>query len=107
MTEKKKQEKAQIDKEVQLEQKSAKIDKNIKEVKDLIDKNIKMTSYKAQMKKRDQESNLKKLQKDFQKIRDRLIDKIKESDANRLKYEPDIRFMVKKYTEEILQGEIK
>ncbi|OMJ72881.1 hypothetical protein SteCoe_28573 [Stentor coeruleus] len=104
ITEKIRQEKAQADKEMNLEQKSAKKEKNIKEIKELIDKNIKMTSYKAQIRKRDQESNLKKLQKDFQKIRDKLIDKIKESDANRSKCEPDIRLMVKKYTEEILQG---
>lgn len=85
-------EKAQADKERMLEEKSVLKEKIKKEIKGVIDKGYQIMSYKAQMRKRDQELNLNRLQKESYTAREKRLEKIRVTDSmNRSKGEIDIK----------------
>lgn len=98
----KKIEKAQADKEKYLEENFVNKEKALKEHRENIDKHIQMNTFKAQLRKKHHEINLNKIQIDFQKIRDRLIEKFKETDVlSKSKFESDINKLKVKLESEL------
>ncbi|OMJ82565.1 hypothetical protein SteCoe_16732 [Stentor coeruleus] len=85
-------EKAQADKEKMLEEKSILKEKMTKEIKGVIDKGYQVMSFKAQMRKRDQEVNLNRLQKESITAREKRLEKIRLTESlNKSKGENDIK----------------
>ncbi|OMJ77364.1 hypothetical protein SteCoe_23062 [Stentor coeruleus] len=85
-------EKAQADKERIFEEKSELKEKMKKEIKGVIDIGYQAMSYKAQMRKRDQEMNFNRLQKESFTAREKRLEKIRLTESlNRSKGESDIK----------------